>query len=456
MKKLLILLLMITGICSSSVQAKPSSSIEKAISDCGISKSGVSISVKDASLGKNNGKVLYKLNENKPIPPASTQKIITVTTALDTLGKDYEFKTTLYKTSNNELQLKLGADPYLTSKDLKGLIESAKVKKIVEPKAVFIDDYILDGNEWGEGWQWDDELNPLMPKFSSYNIDKNLLTIILEPTIKGAPAEIHSKVFYPINFMNLVTTGKENDYTFHRDNKVSPGMITVEGTIESRIVQQIPVNYPKRYFYMRLEDAIRASKLGYYGNFIQRKTPTGNVYLVDEIKRPISNAISDILKNSNNMISETVFKVAGGKFVNNTGATKNSLLMLDEYCKKNGLNTENIRIVDGSGVSKNNLMTADFMTDFLIVQSKRSDFEDYKKILPTAGEGTLVNRMLYFKDNLRAKTGTLSDLSAITGYITTLKGHTIAFDIMINDPKSKSNDKKMAEEYIIRAIYNNF
>lgn len=453
MKKLFILLLMVVGISSGSAQAD---SIEKAISDCNINKGAVSVSIKDASTGASNGKVLYKLNENKPISPASTQKIVTLTSALDTLGNKYEFKTTLYKTSNNELQLKLGADPYLTARDLKGLIETAKEKKILEPKAVFIDDYILDSNEWGEGWQWDDDLNPLMPKFSSYNIDRNLLTIISEPTIKGAPGEVHTKVFYPVTFMNLLTTGSNNNFTFKRNNSISPDIITVEGTINSRVVNYIPVNHPKRYFFMRLEDAIRANKISYYGDFKQRKTPQSNMYLVAEIKRPISQAIEDVLKNSNNMAAETVFKIAGGKFANNTGAAKNSIQMFDAYCKKNGLNSENVRIVDGSGVSKNNLMTADFMTDFLIVQSKRSDFEDYQKLLPTSGDGTLANRMLYFKDNLRAKTGSLADISAITGYITTQQGRTVAFDIMINDPKSKSSDKKMAEDYIIRAIYNNF
>lgn len=156
------------------------------------------------------------------------------------------------------------------------------------------------------------------------------------------------------------------------------------------------------------------------------------------------------------MSAETLFKVAGGKFVNNTGAIKNSVKMFDEYCKKNDLNNENIRITDGSGVSKNNLMTADFMTDFLVLQTKQNNFEKYMQTFPTAGEGTLKNRMLYFKDTIYAKTGTLSDISAICGYIKTRNGNLVAFDIMINDPKSSSSAKKTTEEQIIRAIYNKY
>ena len=127
--------------------------------------------------------------------------------------------------------------------------------------------------------------------------------------------------------------------------------------------------------------------------------------------------------------------------------------MLNAYFEKIGLNAEDIKIVDGSGVSKNNIITADFMSEFLV---KKADCENFVNSLPTSGEGTLKSRMLYFKDNLRAKTGTLADVSAIAGYITSRSGKTYAFDIMINDPKSKITDKKSLEEYILRDIYTSY
>ena len=64
--------------------------------------------------------------------------------------------------------------------------------------------------------------------------------------------------------------------------------------------------------------------------------------------------------------------------------------------------------------------------------------------------------MLYFKDNLRAKTGTLADTSAIAGYITSRKGKLYAFDIMINDAKTSPADKKNIEEQILRSVYANY
>lgn len=427
-------------------------SINKAISDSGINKSAISISIKDTTTGS----TIYELNSKTPTPPASTLKVVTYTTALNTLGENYEFITGLYKSTNNELYLKLGADPFLTTKELSKLFETARTKNIIEPKAIYIDDMVLDNNEWGEGWQWDDDLNPLMPKFSSYNIDSNLLDIVITPAEPGAPVQITMKVFYPTTFMNYATTGNENNIKLSRKNYISPDIITVEGTVKSQITKKIPVNYPKRYFGMRLENVLRTEKIDYYDAIAQRRVPTRDIYTVDEIKHPISQAQTAILKNSNNMVAETVFKLAGGKYTGSTGSIENAVKMFNNYCANNGLNAADIKIVDGSGVSKNNLMTADFMTSFLVKQVSKPDFANYKSSFPTSNEGTLTNRMLYFKDNLRAKTGTLADVSAITGYLTAKSGKTYAFNIMINDAKSKSSDKKMLEEYILRALYNNY
>lgn len=449
MKKLLLNLLLSLAVILSIQTTSQANQIDKTISNSGINKGSISVSVKDI----HTGKTVYKLNDKKPSMPASTLKPVTLAASVDTLGKNYEFSTKLYKNTNNELIFLLSADPFLTSNDIKYLIKTAKDKKIVSPKNIYIDNYIFDNTEWGEGWQWDDDLNPLMPKFSSYNLDNNLLNIIISPTKKGAPANIYVTKFYPTTFMNLVTTGDKNDIHLSRNNHISPDIINAEGTVKDQTTVQIPINHPKRYFILRLEEAIRDEKMEYYGNFSQKKLPKSNIYLVAQVNHPLKDAIEPILKESNNFVAETVFKAAGAKFVNNTGSLDNSLKMLKAYLKKLGVDDSDIKIVDGSGVSKNNIVTADFMSEFLV---KKSNDPDFKNSLPTSGEGTLENRMLYFKDNLHAKTGTLSDVSSIAGYITSRSGKTYAFDIMINDPKTKVSDKKSLEEYILRDIYSKY
>lgn len=450
MRKIIIFLFLV---CISVTQAI-ADPLSKTINSLNINKSAISVSVKEVETGN----LIYSLNENAPMIPASTLKLVTSSAAADCLGDDYKFSTKLYKSTNNDLYLVLGADPFLVSGDLAQLIETAKSKNIFEPKNIYIVDSVFDNVEWGEGWQWDDDLNPLMPKFSAYNINKNLLKLEINPTVNNVSAKLTVKPFYPLTFMNLVTTDSKNatSVKVERNNNIAPNMLNVSGVVSKTASILIPVNNPKMNFTLRLEDAIRAKKLEYYATIKNAKLPDQNIYHVETVEHDLSAILPVILKYSDNLAAETVFKTAGAEYSNSQGNIENSLKMLNDYFEKNNLQNEDIKIVDGSGVSKNNLMTAKFMGEFLMFRANSENFEGFKNALTTAGEGTLKNRMLYFKDNLRAKTGTLADTSAMAGYITSRRGKLYAFDIMINGAKTSSADKKNIEEQILRNIYINY
>ena len=120
MKKLLAFLFSL--IIISGIQNQVSAdAIDRTIAQSDINKSGVSVSVRDIETGER----VYELHGEKPVMPASTLKLITLSASIDQLGKDYEFSTGLYKNTNNELYLKLGADPFLTSAGLNSLFEKA-------------------------------------------------------------------------------------------------------------------------------------------------------------------------------------------------------------------------------------------------------------------------------------------------------------------------------------------
>ena len=423
--------------------------IEKMLSKQHINTGAVSISIKDAKTGQ----TIYSLHDRTPKQPASTLKVITTSASLDTLGTDYQFTTKLYKSTNNDLYLKLGADPFLKSSDLKQLITTAKNKNIA-PKTFYIDDSIFDSTEWGEGWQWDDDLNPYMPKFSAYNLDGNIISVEITPQKIGTAPIIIVKPFYPITIMNLMTSSKDHtNIYFERNDSIAPNIINAKGTVTKQKTVKLPVGNPQLYFKLRLQEAVKNRKIDYYNPFVTGILPEKNIYLVDEINNGIDTALKEILKNSDNMVAETVFKLAGAVYTKSSGSAQNSYTMLNNYLEKLELNTDDIKIVDGSGVSKNNLMTSDFMTSFLVKLYNTENFPTIEQYLPTPGEGTLKNRMLYFKDCLRAKTGTLSGTSAITGYITTRTGKVYVFNIMIQDAKTSDADKKNIEEQILRQVY---
>lgn len=410
------------------------------IRDSGISKDSISISIRNAD----NGKIVYSLNDKIMMNPASIQKVLTMTAAADALGEDYKFKTELYLKGENVYLIKLSGDPYLRYNDLKFLTKQVRLGA----KQVYIDDSILDDKYWGEGWQWDDDMNESMPRFGAYNLDNNLIKLVISPSESGQFAKISNPSKYPLVFLNNITTSNVTSLDIKRDSNVSDNTLKLNGTVARQTTVNIPSNNIKRYFEIRLTQALGENKIYLNTPYLPQKL-TPEYTIQESFEHGLDVALNDILKNSNNMAAETVFKLAGGYKYNKTGTADSGIEMFNEFCRSKKLDPTVIRLTDGSGVSKNNLVTADFVSDFLYVNSQNP----VMNYLPKPGEGTLVQRMLPIKDNLKAKTGTLANISSIAGYLTTKKGHNYTFCIIQNDVKLSPADKKILEEYIIREAY---
>ena len=439
MKKVLAIL-MLFFLCTAVNAKAVKHDFSSVINESEIDKNSIAISIKDL----NTGKPVYELNEKILMHPASVQKMLTIIPAIEVLGEDYEFTTEIYKRGDDTFLIKLGADPYLTSSDLKKLVNNVSA----ETKRFYIDDSILEKKDWGEGWQWDDDMNVLMPRFNSYNLDKNLIKITIMPSDKSQTPIIINPSKYPLVFFNNVKTGKENDVKVSRDNSVSNNTLILEGTVNKPVTVYIPTNNLKRYFDIKLTNALADRKVYLKENFIIDKQGETDV-VMGRVTHPISNAINDILKNSDNMVSETVAKLAGGKAYDDKGTDIYGIKMFDAYCKKTGLDNSKIRITDASGVSKNNLISADFISEFLL-KNKENKLLDS---MPSPGEGTLTHRMLPLKNNLKAKTGTHGDTSSIAGILTSRSGNKYAFCIIINDTTSTISDMKILEDYLLREVY---
>ncbi len=423
-----------------SAMASPDRIVKNAVKKADISKTAL-ISVSFKEIGSDKTVVDY--NSKLPMSVASVQKIVTTIPALDKLGGEYKFETKLFK-KNKDLYIKLGADPYLTSRTLRYMVKDLGNYKISVLDNVYIDDSITDRIEWGEGWQWDNTLNNFMPKFGAYNIDNNRLDVVIRPTKADALAEIYTTEFYPIVFKNEVLTGNVTKLSFNSRDYMQPDVIEVSGTVCVKTEKKIPINDLRKYFILRLKDSFKKNKISYYGKF-QRASVPSDAVLVAKSESNVNRVVSDIMQNSDNMKSETLFKVAGG------GSTNSAIEMFKNYYQSRNIDIDGVKITDASGVSKNNLLNANFITDVLV--NDYNNPNSIKNYMAVPGVGTLQNRMFYLKDRLNAKTGTLQNVSAIAGYLTAESGKEYAFCIIINDGKSSDFDKKSFEEYVIRTVY---
>ncbi len=409
--------------------------------------STIAVSVKDAKTGK----TIYEYNENKLMNPASVQKIFTMKAAYEELKPEYTFDTKVFADNNGNMYIKLSADPSLTTEDLKKLLKETKEIYRKPFNDIVIDPSVIDDKQWGTGWMWDDDTNELLPKYSPYTINQNKINITITPSKNGL-SEIKNKSDYHMMFVNLLKNGTSNNITFERKPWASSDMTYVTGTIHSQISRQMPVNSPQSYFTTELKKSISAAGIKYSGQIKIAPVPGSAKLITKHSSDTLENLVAYTLKNSNNLYSELIFKAAAAHQTKQQGTTQKAVNMLKKYYA-DIKTTEKLIIVDACGISRNDLITADWATDALNKIYKDKDFDKFAILLPKPMEGTLRDRLINISLRLRAKTGTASGISSISGYIDTKNNKKYSFAIFIQNHNEPVENVKKFEDEIINEIY---
>lgn len=410
----------------------------------------ISIAVKD----KNKDDIVYSKNQYKYLNPASALKLFTMAASLNTLGNDYKFKTAFYKDKNNNLYLKLSGDPLLKTSDMEELAKDLKKNYKGRINKIYIDDTIIDLVPYPNGWMSDD-IWPNSPKISPYMADFNTVKVDFLLSEDKKDLRIIQKSPYKFSFVNKLEIGETTDFTFIEDD--NHNTIDIVGTISNSVVDKvIPVTNPRYFFCQKMNSAINKAGIKFSDKFLFAKMPKDAV-LVAKFERPIDEVVKYILQTSNNIGAEMLFKVAGGKFIENKilqkntslalGTTQNGIAMFLEYYQNLGLDPKQVRITDGSGVSRYNAMNVNWMAEAL---SKISF--DFEKYLPTGGVGTLDKRLRELKGSVYLKTGTLFGSSSLVGIIKT-KDNIYYYASNIMSYNRNKSLVKAAEDEIIFEIY---
>ena len=410
----------------------------------------ISIAVKD----KNKDDIIYSKNQYKYLNPASALKLFTMAASLNTLGNDYKFKTAFYKDKNNNLYLKLSGDPLLKTSDMEELAKDLKKNYKGRINKIYIDDTIIDLVPYPNGWMSDD-IWPNSPKISPYMVDFNTVKVDFLLSEDKKDLRIIQKSPYKFSFVNKLEIGETIDFTFIEDD--NHNTIDIVGTISNSVADKvIPVTNPRYFFCQKMNSAINKAGIKFSDKFLFAKMPKDAV-LVAKFERPIDEVVKYILQTSNNIGAEMLFKVAGGKFIENKilqkntsltlGTTQNGIAMFLEYYQNLGLDPKQVRITDGSGVSRYNAMNVNWMAEAL---SKISF--DFEKYLPTGGVGTLDKRLRELKGSVYLKTGTLFGSSSLVGIIKT-KDNIYYYASNIMSYNRNKSLVKAAEDEIIFEIY---
>lgn len=233
------------------------------------------------------------------------------------------------------------------------------------------------------------------------------------------------------------------------------GLITVNASGKGTSSATYTMKYPDIYAAGVLSSKLRLAGIHIQNGLLGRKSSPSNAKTIAEFKRPLAYMISLVNKNSDNFLAEHVYKMVGAYAGGHMNTGKVATETVKNALSQCGIPVDGLCINDGSGLCRKNLFSAYVQTMLLEKAINMKFGEAFKQTLSIAGvDGTLRKRMVgtYAENNLCAKTGTLRNTSALSGYANTKDGDQVVFSIINNGP-NVSNYKQL-ENKIGAAIAN--
>ncbi len=417
-------------------------------------------------------KVIYRNQPKMLLHPASNMKVITTATALEYLGPDYNFETSVYHTGivmdsicYGDVYIVGGFDPDFTTEDLDTVVSKIKEFGIKEIRGDLYGDVSkMDSLFWGNGWMWDDDPSTDFPYMSPLIINDAAVKIVYRPGIIGK--EMGYELIPQTNFFSVtnesVTTKEDtSDFEITRNWLNRSNEISITGDIsykEEQDTVEINVVNSEFYFMYLFKEKLEKSSVTVRGKIDTLKLPEYSKPIYVH-KRKFRDVIKNLNKESDNLSAEMTLRALALKYDENKATAKNGVKVIDSLITKIGLNYKDYRIVDGSGVSHYNLVTPELMLEVLkyLYLSSKANYKILYYSLPIAGvDGTLDNRMKKGRayKNVHAKTGTLSGVSTLSGYLLSKNRHRIAFSIFIQNYVKSGRVARYYQDRICKFLCN--
>jgi D-alanyl-D-alanine carboxypeptidase/D-alanyl-D-alanine-endopeptidase (penicillin-binding protein 4) len=171
---------------------------------------------------------------------------------------------------------------------------------------------------------------------------------------------------------------------------------------------------------------------------------------------PIDSVVVNLNKVSDNLSAENALKVIAAEKRGPPGTSKSGISIVNEYLSSIGIDTTSYLMADGSGISHYNLANAETIADLLSAMYKQKElFDLFYRCLPIAGvDGTLEKRMkgTSAEGRVRAKTGTESGVSSLSGYVQAQDGNVIIFSILMQDFIGSPRPYRDAQDRIVELL----
>lgn len=393
-------------------------------------------------------KEVYRHQAEKLYRPASVEKVITSVTALSVLGKDYDIKTGLSysgyidnDTLHGNLYVKGDFDPEFMQEDMESLVNAVYNTGIHYVDGRLVGDVsMMDSVYWGPGWAWDDTPDSFQPYLSPLMLNRGCVNISISPSSGKGKADIEinpESDFYMVENITKSNTSSGGNVSVTRNWLYNDNTIRIKGGVRGKSGSVLNVFDTKGFFmntfrYQLEKKNIFASRDSIFYGVVP--SDTKGLYTVT---RNVDAVLKRALKESDNLSAESLFfhvtrEILGGK---KKLSHKDGQKAIYRFMESDlNMDSRKYRIVDGCGVSDYNYVSPELVMEYLkYAFYSPLVFPPFYDSLPIAGiDGTLKYRMGKSRcfRNVRAKTGTITGVSSLAGYITSESKHTIAFVII--------------------------
>lgn len=426
------------------------------------------------------GETLYARNAGRMFVPASNMKLVTAASALDALGPEYRYVTRFAARGEvrdgvlrGDLVVIGGGDPTISDRFhadvgavLRGWADSLRahgVRRVTG--AIVADDDVFDEQPLGRGWAWDDVEAGYSAEISGLPLNEGVVAVRVAP---GQPAERRvttrptASSWVPVE--SAVTIGPPGSAPALRVSRSGRlGGVRIDGTVPADtpfVETTIAVPDNTMLFAAALHDALTGAGIAVGGppreaDAAGSTADAGQTVLFTHTSPPLREILAAFLKPSQNQIGEVLLKTLGAE-LRGMGSAAAGTLAIDSMAAAWGLPRRLLSQADGSGLSRYNLVAPEFLAALLDRQARAPHFQVFAEALPVAGrDGTLASRMrdTPAEGNVRAKTGTLSGVRALSGYFTTAAGERMVFSMIVNHHTLAARDAdRVAEAALMRLI----
>lgn len=430
-------------------------------------------------LSLDSGDTLFAIEPGSPLAPASNLKLLTTAAALGLLGPDYRFRTYLLTNGDvvdgvvdGDLVLYGTGDPgissrFYSSKDevFQRLVDQLLDLGIHTVTGDLVGDAsFMPGPLRPEGWDSHDLNDHFTGAVSALSYNENVVSFRVVPGAVGRQPDVYTVPENAgldiVNHAETVLERARPRLAILRDNPLDP--VRVEGRLlrSARDVwRQMTVPVPAHYAVSVFRAALEERGIALQGEVRVVESPGESIVghlsapavrrrgarvLARHVSDPLRGYLAVINKESNNLFAELVFREIG-RVAEGVGSPEASARAVRSELTRIGVDMHGVVQLDGSGLSAGNRVSASTFVSVIDRMAESRLWAEYWASLPEAGRRRELGRMYgtAAAGNLRAKTGTIEGVSALSGLVRSGDGERLAFSILVNGAASSTRAKSV-------------